>query len=140
MSNVEMLARFHCAVLACRPVPDNSTPVNALLHPWSQQRCAQACTADANCTAFVYGYESYESGGKDAAVPKLCSDVSPSCLFSNEDPQCHVPRCYLRSVSHLNCGDSSCGTYTGGGHMACSMKPGGGLLDWGEFSVYIRNQ
>ena len=124
------------------PKPDNSTPVNALTDPWSQTRCGAACDAlGAACTAFVYGYEAYEVGGKDAGVDPSCSDAQPACLFSNPDPLCHVPRCYLRNVRNLSCGAASCGTgatgFPGGGSVGCSQKDASGaLLPWGEFSLY----
>lgn len=129
-----------CADANWWPQPDNSTPVNALADPWTQTRCAEACTAEKGCTAFVYGYEAYEAGGKDAGVPKQCTKVSPACLFSNPDASCHVPRCYLRSVTDLQCGNDVCGKeFSGGGHVACSMWDAGNLLPWGEFAVYIAN-
>ena len=126
--------------------PDNSTPVNALSDPWSQARCGAACDAQgAACTAFVYGYEAYEVGGKDAGVAPGCSDAQPACLFSNPDPLCHVPRCYLRNVRNLSCGAESCGTgatgFPGGGSVGCSQKDASGaLLPWGEFSLYKKGE
>ena len=126
--------------------PDNSTPVNALSDPWSQARCGAACDAQgAACTAFVYGYEAYEVGGKDAGVAPGCSDAQPACLFSNPDPLCHVPRCYLRNVRNLSCGAESCGTgatgFPGGGSVGCSQKDASGaLLPWGEFSLYKKGK
>lgn len=119
------------------PKPDNSTPVNGIDEPWSQEHCASVCTADKTCTAFVYGYECYEAGGKDAAVPKRCTGAAPTCLFSNIDPVCHVPRCYTRSIAPLSYGNASCGKFQGGGHVGCSMKQQGSLLSWGEFALYI---
>ena len=109
------------------------------MDPWTQQKCAEACTKDTGCTAFVYGYEAYEAGGKDANVSKTCSDAPPACLFSNPDPLCHVPRCYLRSVEALTCGALPCTSFPGGGHQACTMKTTDGvLINHGEFSVYYK--
>ena len=120
--------------------PDNSTPVNSIGDPWTQDHCAEACTAQSDCTAFVYGYESYESGGKDANVSTHCSSDAPACLFCNPDPRCHVPRCYFRSVDALTCGLLNCSKYSGGGHSACSMKADGQLISWGEFTVYVQQK
>lgn len=119
------------------PSPDNSTPVNSISDPWSQARCGAECDAQ-HCDAFVYGYESYEVGGKDANVPQSCSSVPGACVLSNADAHCHVPRCYLRHISSLRRGNATCGTFTGGGTESCSQLPGGKLLPWGEFSVYKR--
>ena len=69
------------------------------------------------------GYEAYEAGGKDAGVPAHCSKVEPACLFSNPDPECHVPRCYLRHIPNLSCGTAVCGKqFSGGGTRTCSQK------------------
>jgi hypothetical protein len=115
--------------------------VNALADAWTQAHCARACDALEGCTAFVYGYEAYEAGGSVAHVPQRCTLTPPACLFSNPDAQCHVPRCYLRRVESLVCGDGSlsCSGYQGGGSVACSQKDAdGALLTYGEFSVYIK--
>ena len=128
------------------PSPDNSTPVNAIDAPWSQQRCAEACDTRRSppCTAFVYGYESYEVGGKDADVPKFCSSApnSTACVLDNSNPQCHVPRCYLRNIDGLTMGNATCASFNGGGNASCSMKTpdGENILPWGEFSVYVKKK